>query len=86
VKAAARVGLLVVVALALALAVNLLLLDIANGPKDPVGQLSPRASIVRLPVVPIPTTAKTTQTRPATQKVPTPQRGGEGRRSSHQDD
>jgi hypothetical protein len=84
VNAAARIALLVVVALAVALTANLVLLDIANGPKDPVGQLNPRAGIVRLPV-PVTTTTRTpapTKTAPH----PLPPRGGEGPHGSHQDD
>jgi hypothetical protein len=44
-----RVGLVLVLALAAAVAANIVLLGVANGPKDPVGRLSPRAGIVRLP-------------------------------------
>jgi hypothetical protein len=80
VNSAARIALLVVIALAVALTANLVLLDIANGPKDPVGQLTPRAGIVRLPVV------TTTPTRTQTVPVPHPRRDGEARRGSHQDD
>jgi len=84
VNAAARIGLLAVIALAVALTANIVLLDIANGQKDPVGQLSPRAGIVRLPA-PVTTTTQTptpTQTVP----VPVPKRDGEGPRGSNQDD
>jgi hypothetical protein len=87
VNTAARIALLVLVALAVALTANLVLLDIATGPKDPVGQLTPRAGIVRLPVLPAPVTTTTqTPTRTQTVPVPVPPRGGEGRRGSHQDD
>ena len=44
-----RVGLVLVLALAAAVAANLVLLGVATGPKDPVGRLSPRAGIVQLP-------------------------------------
>lgn len=44
-----RVGLVLVLALAAAVAANIVLLGVANGPKDPVGRLSPRAGIVQLP-------------------------------------
>ena len=81
-NAAARIGLLAVIALAVALTANLVLLDIANGPKDPVGQLSPRAGIVRLPV----TTTTQTPTPAQTVPVPVPKRDGEGPRGSNQDD
>jgi hypothetical protein len=81
---AARIALFVVIALAVALTVNLVLLDIATGPKDPVGQLSPRAGIVRLPVVPATTT--TTHTTITILPTPVPPRHGEGTRGSHQDD
>jgi hypothetical protein len=88
VNAAARIALFVVIALAVALTANLVLLDIANGPKDPVGQLSPRAGIVRLPV-PVTTTTQAparTQTVTVPAPPPAPPRGGEGPRGSHQDD
>jgi hypothetical protein len=94
VNAAARIALLLAIALAVALTANLVLLDIANGPRDPVGQLNPRAGIVRLPA-PVTTTTTTqaptrTQTQTQTQTVPVPvpvpPRGGEGSRGSHQDD
>ena len=84
---AARIALFVVVALAVALTVNLVLLDIANGPRDPVGQLNPRAGIVRLPA---PVTTTTTQAPTRTQTVPVPvpvpPSGGEGSHGAHQDD
>jgi hypothetical protein len=82
--AAARIALFVMIALAVALTANLVLLDIANGPKDPVGQLNPRAGIVRLPA-PTPTTTQTT-TRTQTVPAPPPPRDGESSRGSHQDD
>ena len=87
-NAAARIALFVVIALAVALTANLVLLDIANGPKDPVGQLSPRAGIVKLSV---PVTTSThapirTQTVTVPTPAPAPPRGGEGRRGSRQDD
>ena len=44
-----RVGLVLVLALAAAVAANIVLLGVATGPKDPVGRLSPRAGIVELP-------------------------------------
>ena len=44
-----RVGLVLVLALAAAVAANIVLLGVATGPKDPVGRLSPRAGIVQLP-------------------------------------
>jgi len=88
VNTTARVALLVVIALAVALTANLLLLGIANGPKDPVGQLSPRAGIVRLPAPVTTTTQAPTRTHTVTVPVPVPvpSRGGEGARGSHQDD
>ena len=45
-----RVGLVLVVVLAAAVAANIVLLGVASGPKDPVGRLSPRAGLVRVPV------------------------------------
>ena len=85
-SAAARIALLVMVALAVALTANFLLLDIANGPKDPVGQLNPRAGIVRVPA-PVTTATQTpTRTRTVPVFVPVPRRSGEGTGGSHQDD
>ena len=86
-NAAARIALLLAIALAVALTANLVLLDIANGPRDPVGQLNPRAGIVRLPA---PVTTTTTQAPTRTQTVPVPvpvpPSGGEGSHGAHQDD
>jgi hypothetical protein len=86
VNAAARIALLVVVALAVALTANIVLLGIANGPKDPVGQLNPRAGVVRLPAPATTTTQAPTRTETVPVPVPVPSRGGEGPRGSHQDD
>jgi hypothetical protein len=36
-------------ALVAAVVANLVLLDVATGPNDPVGKLSPRAELIRLP-------------------------------------
>ncbi len=47
-----RVGLVLVLALAAAVAANIVLLGVATGPEDPVGRLSPRAGIVELPAGP----------------------------------
>jgi hypothetical protein len=96
----ARIALFFVVALAVALTANLVLLNIANGPKDPVGRLSPRAGLVKLPPLttaqppaqtttqpPAPTTTQTlapTTTQPPS--LPTTPPHGEGSRGSHQDD
>ena len=52
-----RVGLMLTLALAATVVANLVLLDVATGPNDPVGKLSPRAELIRLP--PINTTAQT---------------------------
>jgi hypothetical protein len=82
----ARIALFVVIALAVALTVNLVLLDIATGPKDPVGQLSPRAGIVKLPAAPATTTTTTTHTTTTILPTPVPPRHGEGTRGPHQDD
>ena len=54
---ALRVSLVLVLALVAAVAANLVLLGVATGPKDPVGRLSPRAEVIRLP--PAATTAHT---------------------------
>jgi hypothetical protein len=88
VNAAARIALFVVIALAVALTANLVLLDIANGPKDPVGQLSPRAGIVRLPAPVTTTTPAPTRTETVPVPVPVPvlPRAGEGQSGAHQDD
>jgi len=79
---AARITIFVVIALAVALTVNAVLLNIANGPRDPVGQLSPLAGIVRLPAPVTTITTTTTTTRP----TPVPPQRGEGSQGSHQDD
>ena len=78
---AARIAVFVLIALAVAVAANLVLLGIANGPNDPVGQLSPRAGIVKLP-----TTMQTTPTPPTTRPLPPSRQRGEGARGAHQDD
>ena len=52
-----RVGVMLALALVAAVVANLVLLDVATGPNDPVGKLSPRAELVRLP--PTHTTART---------------------------
>jgi hypothetical protein len=83
-NAASRIALLIVTALAVALTANLVLLDLANGPKDPVGQLNPRAGIVRPPAPG--TTTTHTRTRTRTVPTPLPPRGSEGPRGSHPDD
>ena len=60
---ALRVGLMLVLALVAAVVANLVLLGVATGPNDPVGKLSPRAELVRLP--PTNTTVKTTPPQPS---------------------
>ena len=47
-----RVGLVLVLALVAAIVANLVLLGFATGPNDPVGKLSPRADLIRLPRTP----------------------------------
>jgi len=88
---ALRVGLVLVLALVAAVVANLVLLGVATGPNDPVGKLSPRAELIRLP----PTTSSartspspartTTITRTTTTPAPATTRprgegGGSGRR------
>ena len=63
---AARVAFFALVAVVVAATANLVLLGIATGPKDPVGTLSPRAGLVRLPAPPAATTPTTTITIPQT--------------------
>ena len=46
---ALRIGVVLVLALAAAVAANIALLGVASGPKDPVGRLSPRAGLVHVP-------------------------------------
>ena len=72
-----RVGLVVVVALAVAVAANLALLGVANGPNDPVGKLSPRSELIRLPTT-------TTPTPPPAGTTTQPH--GEKSSGAHQDD
>ena len=75
---ALRVGLVLVVALAAAVVANVVLLGIASGPRDPVGRLSPRAGLVRLPAA--------TTTSPAVPPVATTPRQRRERGSREQDD
>ena len=44
-----RIGVVLVLAVAVAVLANLVLLGVATGPRDPVGDLSPRAGLIRLP-------------------------------------
>jgi hypothetical protein len=84
---AARIVLFVVVAVALAVSANLVLLGIATGPKDPVGRLTPQAGLVRLPATrttPAPAITSPITTTPA---APPGQHDGESTgRSARQDD
>jgi len=61
-----RIGVVLVLALAAAVAANIVLLGVASGPKDPVGRLSPRAGLVHVPArsatVTVPTRPAHTQT------------------------
>jgi hypothetical protein len=75
-----RVGVVVLLALSAAVAANIVLLGVANGPKDPVGKLSPRAGIVQLPA----STVTTTPTVPARGAVSGA--GDDHRTGSKQDD
>ena len=75
-----RVGLVVLLALSAAVAANIVLLGVANGPKDPVGKLSPRAGIVQLPA----STVTTTPTVPA--RGGASGAGNDHRTGSEQDD
>jgi hypothetical protein len=58
-----RIGLMLALALVAAVVANLVLLDVATGPNDPVGKLSPRAELIRLP--PTNTTAQTAPPPPS---------------------
>ena len=65
-----RVGVVLVLALAAAVAANIVLLGVASGPKEPVGKLSPRAGLVEFPAstapaAPAPTTSQSTTTSPS---------------------
>jgi hypothetical protein len=83
----ARIALFVVVALALAVTANLMLLGIATGPKDPVGRLTPQAGLVRLPAGHTTTSEMTRRPTPRTPPLPPTHRDGEmPGRSSQQDD
>lgn len=75
-----RIGLILVLALAAAVVANLVLLGVANGPNDPVGKLSPRAGLIRLPA-----TTPTAPVSPPTGETTTQPRD-EGKSGSHQDD
>jgi hypothetical protein len=74
-----RVGLVLVLALAAAVAANIVLLGVASGPKDPVGRLSPRAGLVQVPA------GSTVVTTPSSGSVPT-RPSGETTREAHSDD
>jgi len=69
-----RVGLVLVLALAAAVAANIVLLGVAAGPKDPVGRLSPRAGMVQLPAGSA--TAPSTSTSSSTSTSTTDDGGG----------
>lgn len=58
-----RVGVMLALALVAAVVANLVLLDVATGPNDPVGKLSPRAELIRLP--PTKTSAQTAPPQPS---------------------
>ena len=58
-----RIGLVLVLAVAAAVVANVVLLGVATGSNDPVGKLSPRAGLIRLP--------STTPTMPTTTTTPT---------------
>jgi hypothetical protein len=73
-----RIGLVVALALAAAVVVNLVLLGVANGPNDPVGKLSPRAGLIRLPTTPTAPVSSTGGTRT--------QPPDDGKSGSHEDD
>jgi hypothetical protein len=61
-----RIGVVLFLAVAAAVVANVVLLGVATGPNDPVGKLSPRAGLIRLP--------STTPTAPATSTVTTTKR------------
>ncbi len=72
-----RVGLMLALALVATVVANLVLLGVATGPNDPVGKLSPRAELVRLPPTnktaetpPPPPSRTTTITRTTTAPAP----------------
>jgi hypothetical protein len=75
-----RVGLILVLALAAAVAANVVLLGVASRSGDPVGKLSPRAALIRLPAETTPST-----TRPTAGRPPTAQHG-EGEATGFQQD
>jgi hypothetical protein len=79
----ARIAVFVVIALAVTVSANLILLGIANGPREPVGQLTPRAGIVKLPPPSATTTLPTS--RPSS-TTPAGQPGRSESRGSQQDD
>lgn len=81
---AARIVAFVLLAVALAVTANLVLLGIATGPQDPVGRLTPRAGLVLLPSPP---PATLPSPPPATTVPATPGHPRDGeRRGSSQDD
>jgi hypothetical protein len=80
---AVRVAALLGLALAITLVANLLLLDVASGPHDPVGRLSPRAALIQLPRRPATPRAGTS---PAPRPPARPGHSDERRAGSLQDD
>jgi hypothetical protein len=73
-----RIGFVLVLAVVAAVVANVVLLGVATGSNDPVGRLSPRAGLVRLPAT---TTTPSKPKRPAgTTTTP-----GDDRRSSQDD-
>lgn len=74
---ALRIGFVLVLAVAAAVVANVVLLNVATGPNDPVGKLSPRSGLIRLPATTPnapPTTTGTTTTTPSDDGRP----GGRG--------
>ena len=77
-----RVGLVLVLALAAAVAANIVLLNVATGPKDPVGKLSPTAGLVHVPAAGTPATSGT----PRGSETTTTRHGDDGVADSKSDD
>ena len=74
---ALRIGFVLVLAVAAAVVANVVLLNVATGPNDPVGKLSPRSGLIRLPATTPnapPTSTGTTTTTPSDDGRP----GGRG--------
>ncbi len=73
-----RIGLVLVLAVVAAVVANVVLLNVATGPNDPVGKLSPRSGLVKLPAPTTPTPSTTTSPETTTTPSDDGRPGGSG--------